>query len=1063
MSDGLSRFQAFVEEVRQKTDLAALIASEGYKFESVGKALRCLSPIRKERTPSFFVYPDGGWHDFGTGESGDCFSYVQKRDGVEFKEAVAKLADRAGVTPYWKERQDDDTSPEHLAEIKNLIERRGVQERLTEAASYFHLCLPTKIRNEYYKKIYGFTDETIDRFKLGYADGSLSDHFLEELQYSKEACLRTGLFIRRQEELIDFFEARLVIPYWRGGNVVYFIGRRTEYSSNEEWEKGKYKKLLTSGDKHPYVSQSVSNEWFWNEDCCSKPIKWLIITEGVADCIALVQYGYNGMSPVTIRFRAKDNPKLVRLCKMAEVVFLCNDADVLEDGRKPGEEGALATAIVLFKAGIDVRLVTLPRPEGVQKIDVCEFLRDNGKEPFDKLLEAAPRYPEFLINRVPKELEPAELEKQLEPLFELIASCAPVAQERYIGVVAERFGLSKKTINKKLVAYGKKNEPIEEEPVSKRNSKESNGDGNGPRSSRASERVRGEVVDDAFFYYVKTPSGIEERVSSFTLSPLRRLIVDGIEHIQCDVECMSGKTYKEYTFPKKAWRSSRDFKDALPGPDAQWTGGDEHVQGVLNIITANEIPIQTTTSVIGFHNTENGSRWVWPGGVLSSDGIMDIPDIVYNGSVSIGSRIQYVLIGREELLELAGKTLPLLLKINIPEVILPIIAWFFSTPFRTEITRLRGHFPILMVWGTPGSGKTSLLCKIFWPLLGVISEPYRCTQTEYAQIRAFSGTNGVPVVFDEYKLDIPPRKLDVLHRLLRGVYGGETEERGRPDLTTVVYRVQTPIALGGEAMPIDTAIIERTICVNTNKNTLSKNEYTKAFEQLRTLPLYKMALPFIRWTLTQNAEEFMEKAVKVTAETIQRMKIEEPAPRIKDNLLIVTFGILVFNAWQQSLGLSVIPRPLDSTFRRMLETAFMDGPAPKDVFDRFLEQMSVYEHKGLLKEGVEYVVMSGGRLRLHLASCYELYLSEQRKSGREDETNGLRVLHRVAKEKSETDSYVLDASKRTDMRSATDGEERLQVRCVEIDQDKIPDWLEFKRFRSKVVRVSDQKPAYGSN
>jgi len=64
----------------------------------------------------------------------------------------------------------------------------------------------------------------------------------------------------------ELFRWRLVFPYWKGGRVVYFIARRTDYTPDDPWEQAKYKKLLTHSDKHRYVSKAIGNDFFYNED-----------------------------------------------------------------------------------------------------------------------------------------------------------------------------------------------------------------------------------------------------------------------------------------------------------------------------------------------------------------------------------------------------------------------------------------------------------------------------------------------------------------------------------------------------------------------------------------------------------------------------------------------------------------------------------------------------------------------------------------------------------------------------------------------------------------------------
>ena len=95
-----------------------------------------------------------------------------------------------------------------------------------------------------------------------------------------------------------------------------------------------------------------------------------------------------------------------------------------------------------------------------------------------------------------------------------------------------------------------------------------------------------------------------------------------------------------------------------------------------------------------------------------------------------------------------------LLELNEPSVVLPVLGWFFAAPFKPRIMKILKHFPILMVWGTRESGKTSMLKEVFWRLFGVVdTEPFSVTETEFALLKLISSTNAVPVFLDEYRPD----------------------------------------------------------------------------------------------------------------------------------------------------------------------------------------------------------------------------------------------------------------------------------------------------------------------
>ena len=88
-----------IDEVKQRTDIIEVI-SQYATLTKAGRTFRALCPFHTEKRPSFFVYPEQqSWHCFGAcGTGGDVFSFIMKRENMDFGEALRLLAERAGVT-----------------------------------------------------------------------------------------------------------------------------------------------------------------------------------------------------------------------------------------------------------------------------------------------------------------------------------------------------------------------------------------------------------------------------------------------------------------------------------------------------------------------------------------------------------------------------------------------------------------------------------------------------------------------------------------------------------------------------------------------------------------------------------------------------------------------------------------------------------------------------------------------------------------------------------------------------------------------------------------------------
>ena len=86
-----------VAEIKAKLPVADIVG-ETVALKRAGTIRRDFAPFHAEKTPSFIVTPERDtWHCFGCGEHGDIFTFVMRRDGLDFREALSRLAERAGV------------------------------------------------------------------------------------------------------------------------------------------------------------------------------------------------------------------------------------------------------------------------------------------------------------------------------------------------------------------------------------------------------------------------------------------------------------------------------------------------------------------------------------------------------------------------------------------------------------------------------------------------------------------------------------------------------------------------------------------------------------------------------------------------------------------------------------------------------------------------------------------------------------------------------------------------------------------------------------------------------
>lgn len=683
----MSDWPTFVKTIKDRCNLIELIAEDGYPLKQVGGCYR-----NAVGWDSLIAWANGTWKDFGGDRGGDCFSWRMELHSESFIEAARYFSDKYGV-PMPK----GDTES-----LEMLDEQRALQRVQSFAAAYYHKSLPSRLR-VHIRDTWAFTNETIDNYQIGWGNGSLQPA-LADAGYSIEQMLGAGLFIRSKQKtkegdpiLFELFEDRITLPYWRRKRGRYMIGRRVEgVTGDEDWNKPKYKKLLTKTVRHPYVSEHVQHI-FYNEDALTKDTKWVLITEGVTDCIAAQQAGIPCISPVTVRFSEKDVPKLIGMTEGVRLI-VCNDAEPPKAGEElsAGDKGALATLRKLFEAGRDIRKATLPMGPDGTKMDVCEFLKAHNGDGAEllKILHTAKRYPEFMLESIPEDTEPGDVPTAILPVVDLIVNLGPMEQTLYVDLIAARFkGTSKRDL-KVVIRDRRKHLAMAAK----------NGEGQGDGDKRFV--IHGQIYAGPNYYYARTKDDEIDVLSSFRIEPTQRVQVDDVGvMVTANLHTDRGTKLTDITLPPQTFSTRRQLVATLNkvSPDLQWTGSDNQVQGLLREVARADVPQKRGSQVIGWLKTPDGPRWISPQCAIGPEGIISSDEFVYVDTQNpLARRLDYREESPDHVQKVAEAVLPRLIELNTAAVMAPMIGWFFAAPFCSVIREQIGHFPILWNWGSQG-------------------------------------------------------------------------------------------------------------------------------------------------------------------------------------------------------------------------------------------------------------------------------------------------------------------------------------------------------------------------
>ncbi len=280
-----------IERVKAKLDIVEEIGAV-VPLKKSGKAWRGLCPFHGERTPSFYVYPDGHWRCFGCNEHGDLITFIEKTQGLDFIDALTALAEKAGVT---LDRGRLDAADG--AEAAEGSARKRLRA-LNEAASiWFHAQLLQSPSAQYcrtYLDSRGVSNESIATWRLGYApDGDLLSKYLLTQGYTSKELIEGGFSREREQSagtsLYDYFRNRLIFPIRnRAGQTIAFGGRELG---------GGHPKYLNT----PQTVLFDKGATLFGLDLARDGIKRadrVVVVEGYMDAIVPYQHGFRNVVAV---------------------------------------------------------------------------------------------------------------------------------------------------------------------------------------------------------------------------------------------------------------------------------------------------------------------------------------------------------------------------------------------------------------------------------------------------------------------------------------------------------------------------------------------------------------------------------------------------------------------------------------------------------------------------------------------------------------------------------------------------------------------------------------------
>jgi len=354
----------FIEDLRQRVPLSDVI---GRRVKLIRKGHRHigLCPFHAEKTPSFSVVDDDGfYHCFGCGVHGDAISFLRETEGLDFIEAIERLAEMAGLTLPRSTPQDS------IA----LRQRKVVLDILEETTLFFEAALRSDDgRNaRLYLKQRGLDRAIAKSYRIGYSPRNGLRSALGSKGFSDLDMLTAGVVGKSQRDgsLYDYFRDRVMFPIEnRQGRVIAFGAR----ALNEAQPK-----YLNSGEGPSFSKKSVVYGWVQARESVRRDLP-LVVAEGYMDVIAIHK---TGLAAAVAPLGTALTPEQISLLwKLHDEPVLCFDGDTA--GQR-AQMRALERILPLLEPGRSIRFAVLPEGN-----DPDDLIRASGYDEFQKVISTA--------------------------------------------------------------------------------------------------------------------------------------------------------------------------------------------------------------------------------------------------------------------------------------------------------------------------------------------------------------------------------------------------------------------------------------------------------------------------------------------------------------------------------------------------------------------------------------------------------------------------------------------------------------------------------------------------
>ena len=416
--------EPFIQELLHRIDLVELI--DGFvPLKKAGANFAACCPFHSEKSPSFTVSPTKQfYHCFGCGAHGTAISFLMEYSGLGFIDAIKDLAGRAGMQlPEQQGRQQ--TSGPKLSSLTEIM---------ADAARYYYEQLKRSERAIGYLKERGVSGEVAQKFGIGYAPDGWQNLGTVFEDYTIEGLQQAGMVIKNEKgRLYDRFRDRIMFPIMNQKGEIIAFGGRVLGEGEPKYLNSPETPLFEKGREVFGLPQARS---------ALREKNTAIVVEGYMDVVALAQHGIgNAVATLGTATTATHVQKLLR---QVDRIVYCFDGD--SAGKKAAWR-ALENSLEALPEQKSIGFVFLP-----EKDDPDSFVRNQGKEAFERMITQAVPLSEFLLRELSSRCDMtsaegrAKLVSEAKPLLGRLQT--PLLRLQLVKRLSEASGFSQNEVER---------------------------------------------------------------------------------------------------------------------------------------------------------------------------------------------------------------------------------------------------------------------------------------------------------------------------------------------------------------------------------------------------------------------------------------------------------------------------------------------------------------------------------------------------------------------------------------------------------------------------------------